>query len=142
MELNVTSQTPSPISFVAQKEKSNSLQGLTKTIQPRSNSKRPSHPLKACALTPQESSAIGRLFRPLKTFIKESLNLPLSQAELANKVKEFALSPACQALAGPSLNTQQIYSLAMKILNEESVKARSLTNRAHVGNKSSGLNLF
>lgn len=140
MELKITSQNPARISFEAQEKTSNPLKGLTKEILPSSYRESSMKGHTAKALTPQESSALGRLFRPLKAFIKESLNLPLSQDELANKIKEFALSPECKVLAGPTLNTRQIYSLAMDILTQESGKTPSLRNRAKAGGKS--LDLF
>lgn len=140
MELKVTGRSPSPINFIAkQKTTFDPLKGLIKEILKGSDHQSSMEGRIAKALTSQESSVLGRLFRPLKTFIKESLNLPLSQDELANKIKEFALSPACKALGGSSLNTEQIYSLAMAILSQESAKAPSLRNRADVGGKSLGL---
>lgn len=139
MQLKVTSQTPSPVSFEAKQKKSDPLKGLTQEVLPKSYSESSMKGHTATALNSKESSALGRLFRPIKAFIKESLNLRLSPDELASKIKEFALSPACKALGGPSLNTKQIYSLAMDILTQESVKASSLKNRTHIGGKSLGL---
>ena len=138
--MKITSQNPIPVSFEAQKETSNPLKGLTQDILPSSYLRSSMKGHTATALNTKESSALGRLFRPLKAFIKESLHLPLSQDELANKIKNFALSPECKALGGPSLNTKQIYSLAMDILTQESSKAPSLRNRANVGGES--LDLF
>jgi hypothetical protein len=140
MELKITSQSPSPISFSAKKEPKDKLLAITQDIHRRPYSKTSLAGRTAQALTSQESSALGRLFRPVKTFIQKSLNLPLSQKELAKKIEEFALSPACKALGGPSLNTQQVHVLALEILKQESEGAPSLKNRAEIGGKS--LELF
>jgi hypothetical protein len=139
--VKVTPLNPTHIGFQAEKQKQkNPYKKLTGAILPSSYRESSLSGHTAQALPSQESSALGRLFRPLKTFIQKSLNLPLSQKELAKKVEEFALSPACKALGGPSLNTQQVYALALEILKRESEGAPSLKNRAEIGGKS--LELF
>ena len=142
MELKITSQSPSPISFSAKKEKKkDDLLNITQDILPNSYKESSLAGHTAQDLTYQESSALGHLFRPLKTFIqKKCLNLPRSQEELAEIIKDFASSPACKALGGPSLNTQQVDALALKIFKQESEGAPSLQNRAKIGGKS--LELF
>jgi hypothetical protein len=137
--VKVTSLNPTAIAFEAKKNQQDPYKTLTSAILPSSYIESSMKGHTAKALTSQESSALGRLFRPLKAFLKESLNLPLSQKELASKIEEFTLSSDCKALGGSSLNTQQVYSLALTILNQESRQAPSLKHRTAKGGESLGL---
>ena len=133
---NVTNITPSA-SFEAIKKPTHSrLEKLTnhlaRDILPESYKDVSSQEFNFSTLN-VSSSALGRLFRPLTQFLKETLKLPLSEKELAKKIEEFVSTSEFKNATGVTMNSAQIRALAESILSQQSHKARSLKGRAQEG---------
>lgn len=132
---NVTNITPS--SFEATKKATPSglekrTNHLARGILPKSYKDVPSGEFNFSALN-VSSSALGRLFRPLTQFLKETLKLPLSEKELAKKIEQFVSTSEFKNATGVNMNFAQIRSLAESILAQKTHKARSLKGRAETG---------